>query len=442
MSEWIDGLSALIANRPRILHWDILARIVVQVGLFSASAFFSGSETALFSLSKFDLQRLSRAGDPVAATLRELLEQPRRLIVSILCGNELVNIAAAANMTAILIELVGVEAAAWTATFLMIPLILLLGEVTPKTLAVSNPVWAATRIVARPINTWVRIVTPLAYVVRTVADRTTTLIIGPERAEQNILHVEELRTLIQEGVEAGEISPTERALVNGYIVAGSTEVREIMTPRDQVAFLDASRPAAEIRAQFLALRHPRVPLFVDHPDHVVGILHVEDVIDWSPDEDPDVESRLHAPLAVPSTKQVDEMLDFFDESDARAALVVSEFGGVDGIVTLADVTRFLFSGVFDTEPTGPERVVKVEGGFEVDGSTPLSELLRVTGLDIREPFMTTIAGTALRYFGRVPAVGDQVELEGFRLEVLEMDDLRIARVRLERSAAPQTERTQ
>lgn len=256
-------MEAFFDNLPRAFQLDILLRVILQIGLFSASAFFSGSETALFSLTKFDLQRLARAKSPDADTLHALLEQPRRLIVSILCGNELVNIAAAANMTAILVALLGIEAAAWTATFVMIPLILLLGEVTPKTLAVSYPVWASTRIVARPISGWVRLIAPLAFLVRIIADRTTTLIVGPERARENILYIEDLHTLIEEGIESGEITPTERSLVHSLIMAGSTEVREIMTPRPQVAFVDGSVGPATMRESFIRLRRARAGLFRD-----------------------------------------------------------------------------------------------------------------------------------------------------------------------------------
>ncbi len=277
-AETFETLGGWIAEPPRLLQLDMLARIVLQLVLFSASAFFSGSETALFSLTKFDLQQVSRSRHASSDTLHSLLEQPRRLIVSILCGNELVNIAAATNMTGILVELVGIEAAAFTAAFVMIPLILVFGEVTPKTLAVTRPIWVSTRIVARPMSVWVRVVAPLALLVRAVADRTTTLIVGPERKKENILHVEELRSLIDEAVESGELSPTERSLVDGLIRAGSTEVREIMTPRTQVVFLDGALEPERLREEGLRLQRARVPVFQGNRDNVVGFLYAEDLI--------------------------------------------------------------------------------------------------------------------------------------------------------------------
>ncbi len=419
-----------------LLQWELLVRIVVQILLFTASAFFSGSETALFAMSRFDLQRLSRRRNPIAPVVHSLLEQPRRLIVSILCGNELVNIAAAANMTAILVMLYGVETAAWVSALLMIPLILLLGEVTPKTLAVSNPVWASTHIVARPMSWWVRFVAPLAFVVRAIADRTTTLLVGPERAQENILHVEELQTLVEEGVASGEISATERSLVNSLIRAGTTEVGEIMTPRTQIVFIDGEQSSDAIRKEFLAARHARVPVYIDHRDNVIGFLYAEDVVNWSTGmlADFDIRTHVHQAMAVPATREVDEMLDFFDSQNVRAALVVSEHGGTEGIVTLTDVTRYLFAGVFDEAAIGRPQITAVGTAYELDGDTLLSAIRRITGLELRDPTMTTIAGLALRHFGQVPAVGDSVEIEDFVLRVLDMNGLQIKRLRLERSS--------
>ena len=437
----LESLSQWFADPPRLFQLDMLLRILLQLVLFSASAFFSGSETALFSLTKFDLQRVSRSRHESADTLHSLLEQPRRLIVSILCGNELVNIAAATNMTGILVELVGIEAAAFTAAFVMIPLILVFGEVTPKTLAVTRPIWVSTRIVARPMRLWVRVVSPLAVLVRAIADRTTTLIVGPERTKENILHVEELRSLIDEGVEAGELSPTERSLVDGLIRAGSAEVREIMTPRTQVAFLDGALRGERLREECLRLQRARVPVFQGNRDNVIGFLYAEDLLapDTLPGPAGTSAARLHPPLAVSPTTQVDEMLGFFEDHSARAALVVNEFGATDGIVTLSDVTRYLFAGVFDAAAAEGGAVEQVDGGYRVLGTTPLGEMRRLIGLDLEDPTMTTIAGAVLRRFGRVPSVGDRCELDGFEIEVLEMEGHRIARLGLRRIVVAKSE---
>ena len=155
---WAATKDFFVFDTPRLAEPDMIIRLCFQALLLCGSAFFSGSETALFSLSRLDLQKLRRERNPHTETLHELLDQPRRLIISILCGNELVNIAAAANMTGILVVLYGVERAALVSILVMVPLLLLFGEVTPKTISVSNPVRVSTGLVATPMSFWVRLV--------------------------------------------------------------------------------------------------------------------------------------------------------------------------------------------------------------------------------------------------------------------------------------------
>jgi len=159
-----------------------------------------------------------------------LLDQPRRLIISILCGNELVNIAAAANMTGILVVLYGTERAVWVSVLVMVPLLLLFGEVTPKTISVSNPVRVSTGIVATPMSFWVRLIAPLVWVIRSMADRITTLIVGEEKAAENILQLDEFRSLVEEVAREGELNATERALSSPSLATSSTSERNSMQP--------------------------------------------------------------------------------------------------------------------------------------------------------------------------------------------------------------------
>ena len=168
----------------------------------------------------------------------------------------LVNIAAAANMTGILISLYGEGRAGWINLLVMVPLILLFGEVTPKTIAVSNPVTISARVVAAPMNLWVKLISPLVGMIRLVADRLTTWIVGEATAAENILHVDEFRSLVEGVAKEGEINATERALIYNLLEAGDVEVCEIMTPRTQVNFLDMEMSVPEMVERFRIFRHP------------------------------------------------------------------------------------------------------------------------------------------------------------------------------------------
>jgi CBS domain containing-hemolysin-like protein len=438
-SGWGHGLVAFLSfDAAQLAEPEMMLRLALQVLLLAASAFFSGSETALFSLSRLDLQQLRRRQHPQTATLLDLIDQPRRLIISVLCGNELINIAAVANMAGILVVLYGEERAGPINVIVMVPLLLLLGEITPKTISVSNPVAVSARIVAAPMALWIKLITPLRVVVRTVSDRVTTWIVGREKSRENILQLDEFRSIVDEVAAEGELHATERTLIYHLLDAGATEIVEIMTPRTRMAFIDAASALPDAVERFRLLRHSRVPAFRGHRDNLVGFLHLEDVLPLVMD-DVDLHAMtmkdiLRPLVAVPPTKKVDEMFDFFQAHNTRAAVVLDEFGGVAGIVTMRDVLTFIF-GHLSGEVKGQELYEeRDENLYEVPGDMKLTDFNDLTNFGIWDPRMTTIGGVAFRLLDRLPMEGDQVTVEGFGIKVLEMEGQRIARVRVSRGA--------
>ena len=205
ITAFIDTLSSSLP----LEDGELYLRIFFQVLLLASSAVFSGSETALFSLSRIDLQKLRHSRHKNSESIHEMLDEPRRLIISILCGNELVNIASAVNMTGILLLLFGQEDIGWINVVIMVPLLLLIGEVTPKTIAVSHPIDFSTRVTARFLPRWITLITPLREMVRLIADQITTLVVGDSVDRENILQPDELRTLLEEGQQSGVIDATE-----------------------------------------------------------------------------------------------------------------------------------------------------------------------------------------------------------------------------------------
>ncbi len=421
-------------DTARLLEPAVLAALAFQVFLFCCSAFFSGSETALFSLSRLDLQKLRRDRHPQSETLHALLDQPRRLIISLLCGNELVNIAATANLAGILVYLYGEERAGWINVLVMFPLLLLLGEVTPKTIAVSDPMRISAGLVAAPLSIWVRLITPIRRAVRVVADLITTWIVGDERGRENILHVDEFRTLVEDVADEGILDATERVLIDNLLEAGETEIVEIMTPRTRTRFLKDDMSVPLMLERFREIRHPRVPVCHEHPDNLVGFLHAEDMVrlvfegaDLTKLTPADI---MHPPVVAPPTKHVDEMFDFFQANNARAAAVLNEFGGVEGFITMRDVVNFIF-GEISEAVTGQELYrERDENVYEVAGQMKLTDFNDLTNFGIEDPRMTTIGGVVFRYLDRLPKVGDRVVMEGIVATVLEMDGHRLAKVRV------------
>ena len=416
----------------------MVARLSLQAVLFACSAFFSGSETALFSLSRLDLQKLRRERHPRSETLHALLDEPRRLIISILCGNELVNIAATVNMAGILFALYGPERAGWINILVMFPLLLLFGEVTPKTIAVSNPVRISTGLVAAPLALWSRFIMPLRRVVRLAAGGITTWIVGGEQAPENILRVDEFRAVLEDVAEEGVLDATERVLIDNLLEAGETEIVEIMTPRTRIEFLDSATPLAEMFEQFRTFKHPRVPVCRGRTDNFVGFLHAEDVLRLTMDgadlgklKPGDI---MHPPVVVPPTKNVDEMFDFFQANDARAAIVLNEFGGVEGIITMRDIIKFIFGEISENVSSQAYYLEQDENVYQVPGDMKLTDFNDLTNFGIEDPRMTTIGGVVFRHLDRLPRTGDAVMIDGYAATVLEMEGHRVAGVRIAKTA--------
>ncbi|MDJ0951134.1 MAG: CNNM domain-containing protein [Alphaproteobacteria bacterium] len=430
-------------DTARLLAPGIIAALVLQVFLFVCSAFFSGSETALFSLSRLDLQKLRRERHPRSEVLHALLDQPRRLIISILCGNELVNIAATANLAGILVYLYGEDRAGLINVLVMFPLLLLFGEVTPKTIAVSNPVRISAGLVASPLSVWAKLITPLRRVVRIAADRVTTWIVGAERARENILHVDELRTLLEDVEHEGVLDATERVLIDNLLEASETEIVEIMTPRTRIDFLRDDMAVPEIVKHFRAFCHPRVPVCHEHHDNLVGFIHAEDVVRLVLDgvdlSTLALDDIMHPPVVAPPTKHVDEMFDFFEANNARAAVVLNEFGGVEGLITMRDVVNFIFGEI--SEGLGGQHLYQErdENVYVVPGQMKLTDFNDLTNFGIEDPRMTTIGGVVFRYLDRLPKVGDRVAMDGFVATVLEMDGHRLAKVRIAKGTIEEEE---
>jgi CBS domain containing-hemolysin-like protein len=424
---------------PAAEQLELWLRILLQVILLGASAVFSGSETALFSLSRIDLQKLRHSHDPHSERIHALLDEPRRLIISILCGNELVNIASAANMAAILLLLVGNENIGWINILIMVPLLLLIGEVTPKTVAVTFPRKFSTGISARVLPRWIVFITPLREAVRLVADRITTWIVGDVVNRENILQPDELRTLLEEGVELGVVDATERVLIDNVLEASETEIYRIMTPGPRVQFLDADLPVPEIIDRFREYRHPRIPVYQGHWDNVIGFIHSEDILrlirGGGDLAKVTLEMIIKPAHFVPPTKKVDEMFDYFQAHNTRVAIVLGEYGEVLGVVTVKDVLSFMFGEISgNLEEYDYERG---EGGksFVVPGEMRLTEFYNLSNFDLEDPVMSTIGGVAFRLFDGLPNIGDRVSYEGYQFTALEVAGLRISRLEVRKITA-------
>ena len=440
----MDGLREVHASLLlSSLDWELLLRSVLQVLLLISSALFSGTETALFSLSRIDLQKLRLSRDPHSESIHAMLDEPRRLIISILCGNELVNIASAVNMTAILLLLFTEQQVGWMNVLIMVPLLLLIGEVTPKTIAVTFPLKFATGISAPLLPRWISLITPLRDAVRLFADRITTRVVGEVVARENILQPDEFRTLVEESEESGIIDATVRVLIDNVLEAAETSISHMMTPGTRIRFLDADLPLPELVERFRQLQHPRLPIYSGHWDNVMGFLHSEDMLrlirEGADLDKIELAEILKPAHFVPPTKKVDEMFDYFQEHDTRAAIVLGEHGEVLGIVTMKDVLTFIFGEITGKMEGQDYYMEEDENCYVVPGDMRLPDFYNLTNFDISDPVMATIGGVAFRLFDRLPQVGDRVTDSGYEFTVKEIKGLRIHRIEVRKGGSIEAE---
>ena len=417
--------------------WMDLVLFVLLMGL---SAFFSSSETALFSLSNLQLEQMRRQGHPRIDLIERLLTRPRRLIMTILIGNELVNVAASVIAATVIIQRLGPQYK-WVNLCFMVPVLLLFGEITPKTLAIRNNI-AFADAESRPIEYFARLVKPLRLLVKAVSEIFITLIVGKERSHGNIITEDMVRTLANEAVGEGALDRSEAQFIEHIFDFGNKTVEEIMTPRSDIFFLSISRTIPEIIQGLHRTRHTKVPIFQEHRDNVVGILYARDLLgvdlDRMTDEPDRFRELLREPYFVPESKPASELFDTFRRRRMSCALTVDEYGGVTGLVTTEDLLECIFGDIHSPSDVSPQTYIKMidERRYRVEGVMPIVDLNRELGSHLPEEHAETTGGLVLHEFGELPARDAEISIHGLHFKVIEVEDNRIKELQVSIEEAP------
>jgi len=327
------------------LELIILVKIILIFILLCFSAFFSGSETALFSLGSVKLFQLKESNHPKASLIQELLEKPRRLLISILIGNESINITASALVASLCISLAGTQGK-WLAIAIMTPLILIFGEVIPKTIAVSYSE-KSSLLVAKPISIFVRIIFPIRWIIRIVVDRLTSLLGKQEEKEESIFFEEEFKELVEVGHKEGIIEKEEREMIHKILKFGDTLVSSIMTPRSDMFSLPYDSDIDHIIREINENHFSRIPIYKHEKNNIIGVLNAKDLLTLRNKQATTIISIIRKPYFVPKGKKIQEVLNEFQDKKIHLALVVNEYGSVIGLVTMEDLLEELFGEIYD-----------------------------------------------------------------------------------------------
>ncbi|HEX5507505.1 MAG TPA: HlyC/CorC family transporter [Pseudolabrys sp.] len=415
--------------------YDWVSLLVVFICLLF-SAFFAGSETALTASSRASMARLEKNGNRRAGVVNRLLAQRERLIGALLLGNNAVNIAASSLATGILFAWFG-SAGMLYATLVMTAIVVIFAEVLPKTAAFNAPDRVALAV-ARPMNVIVKVLGPVLMGIEALVRWLLRLLGVKVGEDQAVLSArEELRGAVDLMHREGDVEKLDRDMFGGVLDLRELEVSDVMVHRTNMITLCVEDPAEELVNAVIASPVTRIPLWRDRPENIVGILHVKDLLRalHAVDGDAskvDVATLMSPPWFVPDTRPVSEQLKAFRRRRTPFALVVDEYGEVEGLVTLEDILEEIVGDITDEHDVAMPGVRRQpDGSVNVDGAVPIRDLNRVMDWNLPDEEATTIAGLVIHEARSIPEPGQSFTFYGFRFRVLRRARNRITALRIQ-----------
>ena len=396
------------------------------------SAFFSGSETAITSVSDAAIFRLREDRHPASEILGRLKADLSRTLSTLLIGNTLVNIAAGSIGTALVLPRLGERWGLAVATGATTLILLVVSEVTPKMLASRRPVDFAVAV-ALPVELLARTLSPVSRTLTAIA-RLALRPFGPPPNASAGVTGDDVRDLISLSHQGGALETEEKEILHAVLEFGDVPVREVMTPRGLMVSLDAKASFAQVEELCRAHRYSRYPVWRNDPDDVVGILHVKDLFQVTDEEEKrfQVAKYLHPAVFVPELKRADDLFREMRRRRFHLAIVVDERGGVAGFVTLENLVERILGEIAD-EHDEPADTPRSEGTSLIfEGRYPLASLEKELGMSFDEPDVETAGGYLLKRFGRIPRAGARLAAGDLEFLVERASPMAIERIRVTR----------
>ena len=412
-----------------------VAGVASIVVLLVLSAFFSSSEIAMFSLAPHRVETLVNDDVPGGKTLGKLKSDPHRLLVTILVGNNLVNIAMSSIATGLLgLYLSGGQAVA-VATFGITALVLLFGESAPKSYAVENTESWALRI-ARPLKLAEKLLMPLVLLFDYLTRVVNTVTGGRSAIETSYVTREEIRDIIETGEREGVLDEEEREMLQRTLRFNNTIAKEVMTPRLDMTAVPKETSIDETIETCIQSGHTRLPVYEGSLDNVIGIINILDLVRdqqyGAADGDVRVDDIIEPTLHVPESKNVDDLLTEMRDERMHMVIVIDEFGTTEGLVTMEDLTEEIVGEILEGEEEEPIEFVD-DDEVIVKGEVNVEEVNEALEIDLPEgEEFETIAGFIFNRAGRLVEEGESISYEGVEIRVEQVENTRIMKARLKR----------
>ena len=405
--------------------------ILILIILLILSGFFSGSEVALVSLTKHKAEYMLKKKKSGAIFVKRLKDDPQRMLATILIGNNFVNVAASAWATSIMIGIFKIYAVG-IATGIMTLLILVFGEITPKSIAARNNE-AISQIVSAPIWYLSIILAPVLDVLDKFLNKFIKSI-GIKTQEKAITE-EEIISMIKVAEESGSIKEIEEKMIKSIFEFDDINVSEIATPRRDMVMLESKTKIKDTFKVFLRKNHTRMPIYEKHKENIVGITHVKDITKnmQGKEKNVSVSKIMYKPYFVPEVKKISDLLRHFQKRKEHMAIVVDEHGSITGLVTLEDVLEEIVGEIMDETDIIAPNIKKVgKGAWSVNGKADIDEVNEKLNMNLKGRGYDTFSGFILNYTGKIPKENDEIIYKKFRLNVEEIKNNRISRVRVEK----------
>lgn len=407
-----------------------LGDLILLIILLMGSAFFSASETALMSLSKLRLKHMVEEKRKGALNIERLLENPQKMLVAILVGNNVVNIWGSAIATALAIKLYS-DGGIGIATAVMTIVILIFGEITPKTLAVYHSEGISLKV-APIISMLVKILSPVVYIMTKITNFVVRLSGGSPSDKKPFITEDELKTIVDVSSKEGLLENEEKEMIYNIFEFGDLRIKDIMVQRQDISSVSVDSNYYEVIEEFKKEKFSRLPVYEDNIDNIVGIVYLKDFIllDQSK-EDFDLRKIMRQPNETFEFMKIADIYKDFQLNRVHMAVVLDEYGGVAGIVTMEDIVESIMGDIQDEYDEEEEdiQVIK-EDEYLVLGETKLDDLNSMIGTNLESEDFDSVGGFVIGLIGRLPKRGEVVEYQGIKFVIESIDKNRIEKIRI------------
>jgi putative hemolysin len=400
-----------------------------------AVAVLSAAESSFISVNKIRIRSLTDSGDKRAVAVQKILDNHDRLFSAVILSGNLFTVLATSLGTAMMIRIFGAEYGIVAATLLMTFLTVVFGELTPKTFAVTHSE-RLSLFLARPVSLYIRLISPFIWIFHNASMLILKTFGVKERPASPYVTEEEIKAMINIGEEEGEIEEEEKEMLHRVFEFGDTEASEAMVPRTEMITIKSTDSVVDAMKLVAEKGYSRYPVIEENIDDIKGVLYIKDLFITMSQTEIDslaVSNFMRDAFYVPENKMVSELLDDMRKNKTHIAIVMDEYGGTAGIVTLEDIMEEIVGNLQDEfENIESEHDVKIidENTAIVAGHTPLDELNGTFGKNIESEDFNTIGGYVFGLFGRLPEVGEQAMTNDFRFIVVEMDNKKVSKIKI------------